>query len=97
VNTRITEDSERLCQDGIEQVHKVHRNPEPLNVLWEKRLRQEGVERVRRQHREKELLEFCHLKEASIEGTFMGLLNTQKDSARRLLEQGARKALIFSI
>jgi hypothetical protein len=26
VNTRITEDSERLCQEGIEQVHKVHRN-----------------------------------------------------------------------
>jgi hypothetical protein len=32
---RITEDSGRLCQEGIEQVQRVHRrNPELLNVLW---------------------------------------------------------------
>jgi hypothetical protein len=33
--TRITEDSEKLCQEGIEQVQREHRgNPELLNVLW---------------------------------------------------------------
>jgi hypothetical protein len=41
-------------------------------------LRQEGVEGVCRRHRRKELFEFYHLKEASTEGAFTGLLNTQK-------------------
>ena len=36
---------------------------------------------------EKELCEFYHLKEASTEGVFIGLLNTPKDSARRRLRK----------
>jgi hypothetical protein len=35
-------------------VQKVHRNPELLNVLWERRLRQEGVEKRASRHKRKE-------------------------------------------
>jgi hypothetical protein len=48
-------------------------------------------------NQEEELCEFYYWKEASTEGVSIGMLNTQKDSARRLLEKGVRKALIFSI
>jgi hypothetical protein len=62
-------------------------------------LRQEGVEKVCRQAQEnRELFEFCHLKEVSTEGTFTGLLNTQKHSRRGLSRRIARRAAIsFSI
>jgi hypothetical protein len=75
-------------------VQKVHRNPELLNVLWEQRLCQEGIEEGCRQDtRRKELFEFYHLKEASTEGDFTGLLNTQRLSNRLLELEDCQEAL----
>jgi hypothetical protein len=44
---RITEDSVRALPGALSNCKGVHRrNPELLNILWEKILRQEGVEKV---------------------------------------------------
>jgi hypothetical protein len=84
--TRITEDSESSARRALSKCKGAQRRTELLNVLWKKILRQEGVEKVCKQAQErKELFEFWKLEERSTEGTFTGLLNTQKDSARGCL------------
>jgi hypothetical protein len=65
----------------------------------EKILCQEGIEKVCKQAQQrKELFEFRKLEKRSTEGTFTGLLNTQKYSRRGLSRRIVRRASIsFSI
>jgi hypothetical protein len=72
--TRITEDSEKLCQEGIERVQRVHRrNPELLNVLWKRHFSRRASRYCASRHRsEKNSLSSVSLREESTEGFSLG-------------------------
>ena len=70
--------SEEICLEDVERSVQVEGGSVTVGCSMAEILRQEGIEGVCRWHRGKELFEFYHLKEASIEEAFIGLLNTQK-------------------
>jgi hypothetical protein len=99
LKTRIVEDSKSSARRALSECIVAHeKNPELLNVL-RRRYSTRRVEKVCKQAQEdRELFELWKLEERSTEGTFTGLLNTQKYSRRSLSKRIARRASIsFSI
>jgi hypothetical protein len=70
--TRITEDSEKLCQEGIEQVHRCTRTQNCERSVERDSARRASRKCAGRHRRTRELFEFWKLKEESTEGSSLG-------------------------